>query len=202
MATDLRASALLIFCHTDMFDWLYRLPLSYVVIGAVMAILLWSMAYYRFAGRGYGINASMIVKWKTFNYIFLALTVFIILKFTVFSREAYIDVLELIPFKSFDVAKVQPEMYRSLTMNIALFVPYGLFFSCGLSEKLPYFARILCTSLSGCLCSLIIEATQYLCKLGEAWTDDVLCNVLGAFLGSLSIVVWKLYFFKKKNFTF
>ena len=37
--------------------------------------------------------------------------------------------------------------------------------------------------------STVIEYTQYHFSLGMAETDDVICNTLGAFIGSTSLII-------------
>jgi len=196
MATVLLVSASRIFCLNKMFNWLYRLPLSYVITLTVVCILLWGLAFHKFSGRKYGIKAGTLNRWKIVNFILLILTLAFILSFTLISRKTYVDVLVLKPFYSFEIASYHSEMYRSLIMNVVLFVPFGLFFSCVLSDNLKRWIKIIFTTFSGCFLSILIESIQYFFKLGEAWTDDVIFNTLGAFWGSMALIVWKLYYLK------
>lgn len=184
-----------------MLKWFYSLPLSYVLLGTISVLIFWTIAYYRFALRGYGNGIKRFQHWKGFNYIVLISSLMLILYVTIFSRSDEIIKLVLQPFYSFKVAKSQPEMYRSMIMNIVLFFPLGLSFSSILSQSQTVTRRIITTSLLGLLLSLLIEAVQYFCKLGESWTDDVICNTLGAFIGSLTLVIWKVYFIKKHDYT-
>ncbi len=184
-----------------MFQWFYRLPLSYVIVATVFVIFLWSFLQHKYISRGYGSGIKTVCYWKLLNIALLTFSLFVIVNFTLLSRDAGMHDLILQPFYSFEVAKIQPEMYRSLLMNIVLFVPFGMSFSCLLNEHRTILFRMIFTSLLACLISLLIEATQYYYNLGEAWTDDVICNTIGAFIGSLTIVVWKLYYLRKNNYT-
>lgn len=183
-----------------MFEFIYRLPLIYVTIAMIILIIVWGYAFFRYRIRGYGCKSNAERKFIIFNAIALMFFGFIILKFTVLERRVYIDKLVLQPFYSLVVAKDHPEMYRSLLMNVALFIPFGCSCSCLLSKRAPYVSRIIITSLLGCLLSFIIEFIQYFYKLGAAWTDDVICNAIGAFVGSLAIVVWKMFYCYNRRF--
>ena len=121
-----------------------------------------------------------------------------ILYATVFSRGENGIGADFIPFSSFERAKIQPEMYRSMLMNVFLFVPLGL--------SLPYVfgggtaKRILLTILIGFLLSVIVEAIQYFGNLGMAETDDVICNTLGTAIGTcayLLSLLWRKLFRKR-----
>lgn len=83
-------------------------------------------------------------------------------------------------------------------MNVILFMPLGLSLSCSLGNRLSIFKRFMIIVPFGASLSIVIELVQHFYSLGEAWTDDVLCNVLGAFIGALVIVIPKL-FQNKKN---
>ncbi len=183
-----------------MFNWFYRLPLSYVTIFMLAFITLYSIAHHRFSLKRYGLNTACAKWFRIFNFLTLIVSIYIILSFTVLMRDSYVDKLVIRPFYSFSVAKIQPEIYRSMLMNVALFVPFGASLSVLWNERIPALWRIVLTSLLGCVLSFAIESIQYVYKLGEAWTDDVICNVLGAFLGSLSIVIWKLYYLINNKF--
>jgi glycopeptide antibiotics resistance protein len=115
----------------------------------------------------------------------------VILYITVFSRNERHLGVDLIPFSSFERVKSQPEMYRSMLMNVLLFVPPGLslpFVFGGSTVK-----RILLTILTGFLLSVIVEAIQYFGVLGMAETDDVLCNTLGTVIGSCAYPLSQLW---------
>ena len=123
-----------------------------------------------------------------------------ILYITVFSRSERGVGADFIPFSSFERAKLQPEMYRSMLMNVFLFIPLGL--------SLPFVfgggtgKRILFTILVGLLLSITIEAIQYFANLGMAETDDMICNTLGTAIGScayLLTLLWRKLFNKTKE---
>ena len=104
------------------------------------------------------------------------------------SRSAGVPEAVLAPFASLTAARIQPELYRAMLMNVFLFFPLGLTLSNALPRKWHRWLRIILTTLIGCILSAGIEYAQYRYALGLAETDDVICNTLGAFLGAASLL--------------
>ncbi|MBS5427730.1 MAG: nucleotidyltransferase family protein [Firmicutes bacterium] len=124
-----------------------------------------------------------------FNTALACAAAFIILYATILTRTPGSYELILTPFATFTAALQQPELYREMLMNIFLFFPLGLTLSNALPRKWHRWGRIILTALVGCVLSVGIEYTQYRYALGMAETDDVICNTLGAFLGSASLLI-------------
>ena len=87
--------------------------------------------------------------------------------------------------------KIEIKGYKSIkdmelplkSVNILMFLPLGLLLA--IWERQNHFPVYLLTvALSVCL----LEAAQYLTRLGSADVDDLLLNLLGASLGFL---IWK-----------
>lgn len=114
---------------------------------------------------------------------------FIILYATILTRSAGVPEVILTPFATFTAARQQPELYREMLMNIFLFFPLGLTLSNALPQKWHRWVRIILTTLIGCILSAGIEYAQYRYALGMAEVDDVICNTLGVFTGSTSLLV-------------
>lgn len=114
---------------------------------------------------------------------------FIILYATVLTRAPGDYDIILTPFAAFTAAHRQPELYREMLMNVFLFFPLGLTLSNALPSKWRCRRRIAFTTLVGFVLSASIEFTQYRFSLGLAETDDVICNTLGAFVGSTSLLL-------------
>ena len=114
---------------------------------------------------------------------------FIILYTTILTRTPGAPEAILTPFAALSAARQQPELYREMLMNVFLFFPLGLTLSNALPRKWHRWGRIAFTTLIGCILSAGIEYAQYRCALGLAETDDVICNTLGAFLGSTSLLI-------------
>lgn len=124
-----------------------------------------------------------------FNTVLACAAAFIILYTTILTRSAGVPEVILTPFAAFAAAQQQPELYREMLMNVFLFFPLGLTLSNALPQRLSRWVRIGITTLFACLLSTVIEYTQYYYALGMAETDDVICNTLGAFLGSTSLLI-------------
>lgn len=124
-----------------------------------------------------------------FNTALACAAVFIILYATILNRTPGNYELILAPFASLTAAQQQPELYREMLMNVFLFFPLGLTLSNALPQKWHRWGRIILTTLIGCILSAGIEYAQYRCALGLAETDDVICNTLGAFIGSTSLLI-------------
>lgn len=114
---------------------------------------------------------------------------FIILYATILNRTPGNYELILTPFAALSAARQQPELYREMLMNIFLFFPLGLTLSNALPRKWHRWGRIALTTFVGCILSAGIEYTQYRYALGMAEVDDVICNTLGAFIGSTSLLI-------------
>ena len=142
-------------------------------------LLLWPMLCQRVGER----------RRVLFNTVLACAAAFIILYATILTRSAGVPEAILTPFASLTAARVQPEIYREMLMNVFLFFPLGLALSNALPRKWHRWLRIILTTLVGCALSAGIEYAQYRCALGLAETDDVICNTLGAFLGAASLLI-------------
>ena len=168
----------------NFFHRIYILDISTILISIPILLLVWSV-----------IGAAFYKYMRIIGAVLVVIAVAAILYITVFSRGESGKGADFIPFSSFERAKIQPEMYRSMLMNVFLFVPLGL--------SLPYVfgggtgKRILMTILVGFLLSVTVEMVQYFASLGLAETDDVICNTLGTAIGScaylLSLLWRRLY---------
>lgn len=173
-----------------MIRFIYCCPLPIVVIIVFLLIVMWSI-------MGMVVCIEMQYKsiYKCLNFTLLCGIIIIVLYLTIFSRNTGEHEVCLVPFYSFVVAQEQPEMYRSMFMNVLLFVPFGL--------SLPYVLKVTCrrkiraTVLTAFWFSFCIEVLQYIFMFGRAEVDDVICNTLGAFIGSLSFALYGML--EKKN---
>ena len=126
--------------------------------------------------------------WSIINFsLFLGSLTFILFA-TILTRTPGDYKPILTPFATFTAALQQPELYREMLMNVFLFFPLGLTLSNALPRKWHRWGKIALTTLVGCALSAGIEYTQYRYALGMAEVDDVICNTLGAFIGSTSLL--------------
>ena len=159
-----------------MFNYIYARPLTAILSVIAAGVVLWSFLY----GR--------LRRWQAINAWLFLLTAAIILHTTLLTRAPGIPEVILTPFASLTAARQQPELYREMLMNVFLFFPLGLTLSNALPRRWNYRRRIGVTVLAGCVLSAGIECAQYRFALGLAETDDVICNTLGALLGSASLL--------------
>ena len=155
---------------------IYAMNLASVALVMFTLQIIWSCA-----------GAKCHRLWKTVNALLAVFAVAAILYTTVFTRSPGEHEVKLRPFAALIAAKKQPELYRAMFMNIFLFFPFGLSFSSALPGK-RVAARVIVTALAGFLLSATIEYAQFRYGLGVAEADDVICNTLGALVGSLSLI--------------
>lgn len=156
------------------FSRIYVQPLYLVVVEMVLLIMLWTWLKNRYGKQ---------LWWKLFNSAVFIIVVSAILYTTLYSRTESYQVPVFIPFHSFYEAKTQPEIYRTMLMNIFLFEPIGL----SLPNILPKKAHpVAVTVIIAILFSVIIEVAQYCFSLGRCEIDDVIMNTLGAAVGGIA----------------
>lgn len=89
--------------------------------------------------------------------------------------------ISIIPFQSiYDMAISNASIGRiieNVLGNIVLFIPFGILFSIISNKK---HKEVLCAAI---IFSLLIEITQFLFALGSTDVDDLIFNVLGAYIG-------------------
>lgn len=162
-----------------MFRLIYTMPLYKVCLVMVLLLVLW--AYYR---------AYLPKKlFWSMNLCVLVEAVSAVLYLTVFSRKVGIYDVVLVPFSALSEAKKEPERYRSMLMNVFLFFPLGMACANAFSDKMKMRRRVILVVAIGFALSTVVEYIQYRFSLGMAETDDVICNTLGALVGSLSVIL-------------
>ena len=153
----------------------YVQPMQQVYLEAAGMYLLWTIAMLLLRGKAKRFVARIGV----------LLAVALILVFTLWRRsKGEAAELLLTPFVSFAKAQTQPEYYRTMFMNILLFLPLGLSLPHALSYRTHH--KLLFTALTGILLSVGVEAIQYFFRLGKCETDDVIMNTVGVLLGMTS----------------
>ena len=158
--------------------YIYSRSFISVITFMALALAAWGALPVRVGAR----------RWRWGNLVLMLLMTAAILYATLFSRAEGSTGLIFAPFASLTAARVQPELYREMLMNVFLFFPLGLTFSNALPRRWHRWGRIILTTLIGCILSAGIEYAQYRCALGLAETDDVICNTLGTFLGAASLL--------------
>lgn len=162
----------------NMLHYIYTRSFIGIITFMALALAAWGAMPVRVGAR----------RWQCGNLVLVLLITAAILYATLFSRAEGSTGLILAPFASLTAARIQPEIYREMLMNVFLFFPLGLTLSNALPRKWHRWGRIILTTLIGCALSAGIEYAQYRYALGLAETDDVICNTLGAFLGAASLL--------------
>ena len=157
-----------------LFLFIYKQPLRRIVFCMVLLAFLWGYMAFR---------EKNSLRWRFANGILFAGIVAVIFYMTVYTRGESASEAILIPFQSFREAKIQPELYRSMLMNVFLFVPMGLSLPFVLGKGRISSVITVAVALSF---SAGIEYMQYLYALGRCEVDDVIMNTLGALIGCLS----------------
>ena len=158
---------------------IYALPLWVVIFLILALLIIWAMFSLCINQR----------KRTIIDAVLCFITALIILYVTVLTRTPGDYELILTPFATVTAAQQQPELYREMLMNVFLFFPLGLTLSNALLRKWHCWSRIVITTLIGFILSAGIEYAQYRYALGMAEVDDVICNTLGAFIGSTSLLI-------------
>lgn len=162
-----------------MLHYIYTRPLVVIILFMVLALAVWSGSAAYIASK----------RWRRGNLILAVLMAVAILYATILTRSEGSAGLILAPFAALAAARQQPELYREMLMNVFLFFPLGLTLSNALPRKWHRWVRIILITLIGCILSAGIEYVQYRYALGMAEVDDVICNTLGAFIGSISLLI-------------
>ena len=162
-----------------MLHYIYSRSFIGIITFMALALAAWGALPARVGAR----------RWRCGNLVLVLLITAAILYATLFSRAEGGTGLILTPFASLTAARQQPELYREMLMNVFLFFPLGLTLSNALPRKWHRWSRIILTTLVGCILSAGIEYAQYRYAFGMAEVDDVICNTLGAFIGSTSLLI-------------
>ena len=170
------------------FFYVYSRNLITIILLMFVSIPLWSYI-------GFVVGRKYQRIWKIMNLLIFGSVLLLIIYITLGNRTLETKEICLIPFEFFSRAKIQPEIYRSMLMNVFLFFPMGVTLPYMLPDKWRYqtfFVIIFAFMFSG-----IIEFLQYYFCLGRAETDDVICNTLGCFIGTISYMISKKMVRKK-----
>lgn len=156
-----------------LFLLIYCQPLRRILFWMLLLAFLWGYLGYR---------EKNSLRWRLCNCLVFLGVAAAIFYMTVYTRGESPNEAVLVPFQSFQEARIQPELYRSMLMNVFLFVPLGLSLPFVVGNR--YFSGIL-TVLTALAFSAGIEYMQYRYALGWCEVDDVIMNTLGALFGCL-----------------
>lgn len=125
----------------------------------------------------------------------LAVYFAVILAFMLLLRDSASEYhVQVIPFSEFFAGSTGAEQIPSSFLKICLFIPVGILFTCQLQRQ----EKLICAMMFSFAMSLFLEFFQYIGKMGNFATGDMILNTLGGMLGSLCALEWKNTSGKKK----
>lgn len=168
-----------------MFYFIYRIPMNVVPLIIVAAVIIWGLLMRVISGK-YDKAAGLI------NRVMLFVSVSGIIYITLARSGTHEREVYLMPFHILSEAAGETDFYRSMLMNLFLFVPFGLCAPFSLPEDMKTGKRLLTAFAAAVALSVFIELLQYLFYMGRCETDDVLCNAAGALAGFAAYIIYKL----------
>ena len=165
-----------------MFWFIYHLPLHVVIIAIIVSVFGWGAIMTWLKNKS---EKSV----RIINIILAVVSFCGIIGMAVYRHSKGVYENCFIPFYSFVKAKEQKEMYRTMLMNVFLFVPFGITVPFAITRKKHSAKKkdiVLTTILIAALVSVSIEAHQYFFSMGRCEIDDMLCNTFGAILGTFT----------------
>lgn len=136
---------------------------------------------------------------KISSLILMTLYATIVLCTTVVFRSGPIDCkILVVPFWSYvAIDEGNSRLLEENFMNIAVFVPFGIFLTAGL-ERLKWWHAAMA---GGCL-SVVIEFMQLYFKRGSCEVDDIIHNTLGCVIGYFIVrfVVYIYYSLRPRHY--
>ena len=166
------------------------MPLPVIVICIILLIVVWTVL------ASLARNGGKEKLWIWLNRILLVLFIIVILRMTVFTRSFGTNHEGWKLFGKLQVLSEQPEYFREMLMNLFLFVPFGLMapfvfirdYSKGDSIKIK--RTVFIVIFLAFFLSVVIELLQLAMSLGVPEAEDIICNTLGAAVGTLAFVIW------------
>ena len=175
----------------ELFLFIYCQPLRRILLWILLLVLIWGYLGYR---------EKNSLRWRLWNFLLFLGATAAVFYMTVYTRGESPSEAVLIPFQSFQEAKIQPELYRSMLMNVFLFVPIGLTLPFALGSRKM---SVLITIVAALFFSAGIEYLQYRYALGRCEVDDIIMNTLGASIGCMSHLLcrnWEHYILPMLHF--
>lgn len=162
-------------------------PLGWLILESAVMFVIWTVAMILLRGKPKRATAIAGV----------VVSVLLIILNTLVRHSMDEEIrVHLVPFSSFSMVAEIPGIYRSMQLNIILFMPFGMSLPFILPEKLRL--KPLITVCIALMISVTIEVCQYIFNIGMSEIDDVIMNTLGAAIGTLSYLLVSLIL-KKLN---
>lgn len=165
---------------------IYVMPLGRVIAMMLAAVVIWILMK-RISQK----NNKIETGWRWANKILCVCACLLIVRMTLWGRTPGQRTLVLMPFHTLTTISYNDEAIRTMIMNMALFLPLGLTLPYVFGNRKDIRRKWICCLLIGCGISIAVELVQYCFALGQAETDDVICNTLGCGLGVLADCIYE-----------
>ena len=166
----------------EIINQLYELSLLDYSLIVIFALTLWIIL-------AAFLNSKII--WRLVNALALAVATVLIFLVTIVLRKTELKGVSIIPFSSFETARIHPDVYNQIMMNILLYLPIGMAVPFVLCKKTKH--SIFITLFFAIAFSTITELLQYFFHRGYAEIDDVIFNTLGAAIGIMPYMIIRLF---------
>ena len=158
---------------------LHEIPVFAYLVFIAICVVLWAILSSAF------VNKKV---WVYINRSLVVVTVVSVFFVTLFTRNAQqTQQIELTPFAALKLARIYPDVYNQMILNIVLFLPLGLSLPFCFYDKIKH--PIMVTICLGLGLSVIIEVLQYKLQCGYSELDDVILNTLGVACGTLTYLM-------------
>ena len=168
-----------------MFHKIYALSLSTVVTISVIAFIIWTVCAMLF------LRFNREKQFRIINIVLTAVSLVCIYIFGIHGRKTGDYELYLNPFYQFELGKTSPEMYRTMVMNVVMFLPFGMTLPFSFSMKKIYI-NVLISIAIGFSVSFCVESVQYILSIGRAESADVMCNTFGMVVGAIPYILSRI----------
>lgn len=155
---------------------LHEIPVYAYLIFIAICIVLWAI-----------LSAAFVDKkvWVSINRSIVVVAVVSVFFVTLFTRNAQqTQQIVLIPFAVLEQARIYPDVYNQMILNVVLFLPLGLSLPFCFTERIKH--PVLMTICLGLVLSITVEVLQYILQCGYSELDDVILNTIGTACGTVS----------------
>ncbi len=175
------------------FHQIYILPAWFIIILILIALTIWRSC------AAFADKKGALHIWRYINSVLLIMVLCVIVGMTLRNRSTPQNSITWDFWGKWEAAKRQPELYREMLMNVFLFVPFGLTmpFAVYNPRKRKCWPAVIVSIWFGFLFSALIECLQLVYSRGHAEPEDVICNTIGAVIGTISFILWAVIRFVK-----
>lgn len=161
-----------------LFHDFYVQPMNQVYFETIAIFVIWTVAMLLLRPKARRVT----------SLVGMGAALFLVLIMTVINRQSgSVREASFVPFVTFINAQIEPELYRTMYMNMLLFLPLGLSLPFVIRKKMWYNTPV--TVLFALGLSACIEIVQYIFAIGKCEIDDVIMNTLGSVIGTAAFLI-------------